>query len=79
MVGYHCGHRGKPTSQGLCSDEAINLKPMSTSSTERAIRALYFESHHSTHLSSYWQKKPIDKGEKCIDLSIEELLDKKKS
>lgn len=34
-VGYHCGHRQKPKSQGLLSDEAINLKPMSTSSTER--------------------------------------------
>lgn len=52
---------------------------MSTNSTEKAIRALYFESHHSTHLSSYSQKKPVDKGKWFIDLSVEELLDEKKS
>lgn len=56
VVGYHCGHREKPTSQGLRREEEINLKPISTNSTEKAIRALYFESHHSTHLSSYSQK-----------------------
>lgn len=60
------------------SDDPIDLKPMLTSSIERAIRTLCFETYHFAHLSSYLQKtNPADEGEWCIELRDEILLGKK--